>query len=121
MKNLLAAIALTLATPAVAEPYYLIAQIAVDDFETYMATYGQAALPPIVAAEGKVLVGTPTVDLLEGEWTGNWTVVIEFPSQEAAKNSWYNDPEYQKAIPLRLAATSVNNLVLAPGFVPPAQ
>ena len=121
MKTLIAALALTLATPAMAEPYYLIAQIAVDDFETYMATYGQAALPPIVAAQGKVLVGTPTVNLLEGEWDGNWTVVVEFPSQEAALDSWYNNPDYQAAIPMRLAVTSVNNLVLAPGFVAPAQ
>lgn len=123
MKQLFAAtlLAAAAALPAKAEPYYLIAQIQVDDFETYMSTYGAAAVPPVLAAGGKVLVGTPTVNQLEGEWSGNWTVVIEFPSEDHALNGWYNNPEYKSAIPLRTAVTSVNNLVIAPGFVPPAQ
>lgn len=111
----------TLATPAMAEPVYMIAQIQIEDHARFFEEYGAAAGPVVIGSGGRVLVASPTVDTLEGDWAGNWTVVIEFPSEEAALEDWYNDTTYQKAIGLRLASTSLNNLVVAPGFVPPAQ
>jgi len=111
----------TMASVAMADPVYMIAQIQIDDQEKYFNEYGAGVVPIIMSAGGKILVATPTVEMLEGEWAGNWTVVVEFPSEEAALTDWYNSEEYVEVHKLRLAATSVNNLVVAPAFVPPAQ
>jgi uncharacterized protein (DUF1330 family) len=51
--------------------------------------------------------------VLEGEWAHPRTVIIEFPSREAAEG-WYNSPAYQKIISLRLKST-VGNLVILDG------
>jgi uncharacterized protein (DUF1330 family) len=122
MKSLVLAAGLSLfsAFSAHAEPTYMIAQIQVEDWDNYMKEYGGAALPVILEQGGKVLVAAPEVEKLEGSWSGNLTVVLEFPSQENA-NAWYQSEEYQNAIPLRHKYASKSTLVLAPGFVPPNQ
>ncbi|MGL1922495.1 MAG: DUF1330 domain-containing protein [Hyphomicrobiales bacterium] len=108
-------------TLAIADPVYMIAQIQVEKQDKFFQQYSAAAYPSLVANEAKVLVATPTVQLLEGEWTGNWTVVIEFPSPEQA-DTWYKSDDYQKnAVPLRLDATEFGNLVFAPAFIYPEQ
>ncbi|MCP4408259.1 MAG: DUF1330 domain-containing protein [Gammaproteobacteria bacterium] len=118
---LAAAVTTTMASATMADPVYMIAQIQIDDHEKYFDEYGAGVVPIIVSAGGKILVATPTVENLEGEWAGNWTVVVEFPSEEAALTDWYNSEAYVEVHKLRLATTSVNNLVVAPAFVPPAQ
>ncbi|MXQ09033.1 DUF1330 domain-containing protein [Alphaproteobacteria bacterium GH1-50] len=110
-----------LTAPAMADPVYMIAQIQIEDHTAFFEEYGAAAGPQVLGNGGRVLVASPTVDTLEGAWSGNWTVVIEFPSEEAAKQGWYNSDAYQQAIDLRIASTSLNNMVLAPAFVPPAE
>lgn len=114
-----AAIAAT--APGFADPVYLIAQIQIENHEGFFNEYGAAAGPVVLDSGGEVLVATPTVQNLEGEWDGNWTVVIEFPSEEAALEDWYNNDAYQGALKYRLDNTSKNNLVIAQAFVPPSQ
>jgi uncharacterized protein (DUF1330 family) len=53
------------------------------------------------------------ISVLEGEWNHPRLVVIEFPSRAAAQG-WYNSPDYQKVIGLRLASTT-GNLVIVDG------
>ena len=65
-----------------------------------MKAYAGAARDPIHDHHGKVLVADQRPQVLEGEWFGNQTVVIEFESVEAAR-TWYESPEYQ-ASPERL-------------------
>ncbi len=122
MKSLIAGTCLTMLAPfsAVAEPAYLIAQIQVDDWDSFMTNYGGAAIPTVMEYGGKVLVGGPGTVSVEGDWPGNHTVVIEFESMEMAQ-AWYDDADYEAARPLRFQDTSLNNLAFAPGFVPPAQ
>jgi uncharacterized protein (DUF1330 family) len=57
--------------------------------------------------------------VLEGEWHGNQTVVLEFPSPEAAR-AWYESPAYQKAKSLREAAADTNAVIVA-GFEAPSR
>jgi uncharacterized protein (DUF1330 family) len=102
-------------------PVYMIAQIQIEDQDKFFNEYGPAAAPSVFGSGGKVLVATPTVNSLEGDWVGNWTVVIEFPSEEAALSDWYASESYASAIDIRMAATSAGNMVIAPGFVPPKQ
>ena len=99
---------------------YLIATITVNDFDAYMGNYGSVAIPAIIAAGGEILVGTPEVSVLESEYVHNWTVVVRFPSEEAAYN-WYNSPEYQAVIPIRHSLTNTETavMILAPQFQPP--
>lgn len=108
-------------TAVLADPVYMIAQIQIEDQEKYFNDYANGVVPIINSTGAKVLVASPSVNSLEGEWVGNWTVVIEFPSEEAAMADWYNSEEYVEVRKLRMDATSAGNLVIAPAFVPPAQ
>jgi uncharacterized protein (DUF1330 family) len=49
--------------------------------------------------------------VIEGEWHGTQTVLIEFESEEAAKE-WYYSDAYQEALKLRQAAADCNGVIL---------
>jgi len=118
---LVLATSLTMTTLAMAQPVYMIAQIEISDHEKYFNEYGQAVFPIVMGTGAKVLVASPTVNKLEGQWKGNWTVVIEFPSEEAAMDDWYNSEAYKTVRTMRHDTTTLNNLVIAPGFVLPSK
>lgn len=99
---------------------YLIARLDVQDFEGFKKGYGDKLGPIFQRAGGRILVASKTVDLREGDWKANWTVVIEFPSHEAAAG-FYNSTEYQSLIPVRKSVTRSGTIVFAEGFsMPPA-
>jgi uncharacterized protein (DUF1330 family) len=52
----------------------------------------------------EVLAFTETAETIEGEAPGGRVVVLRFPDQAAAKE-WYDSPEYQAVVQLRLAGT----------------
>jgi uncharacterized protein (DUF1330 family) len=54
---------------------------------------------------GRALVAAGAEEVVEGEWTAERVVVLEFPSLDHAR-AWYNDPDYQDLISLRREATS---------------
>jgi uncharacterized protein (DUF1330 family) len=82
-----------------------------------MDTYGTASMPSLIEHGGRVLVVDEDVEVLEGEWHGNRTVVVEYESVEQAR-AWYESESYQSALPLRQAAATCN-VVIASGFVLP--
>jgi uncharacterized protein (DUF1330 family) len=49
------------------------------------------------------------VTVVEGAWPG-LVVLMEFPNREAAER-WYNSPEYQKILPLRVN-NSITDIIL---------
>lgn len=57
-----------------------------------------------VAPYGGKWLAQGDVDVIEGAWPGS-VVLMEFPDR-AAVDAWYNSPEYQAILPLR-----VNNAV----------
>ena len=77
-----------------------------------MKAYGRAA----GAAMGgvKVLAVDAKPQVLEGNWHGHQTVVLEFESVEAAQ-AWYDSDAYTSARELRQAAADTNAVILA-GF-----
>ena len=76
-----------------------------------MDAYGRAAGPAMAGHAVSVLaVGQPEV--LEGEWHGDQTVVLEFESVDAARD-WYTSAAYQAALPLRQAAADTNVVILS--------
>ena len=70
--------------------------------------------PTIGTYGGKILAFDEDPDVIEGSISGKRTVILEFESKDAF-NAWYNSPEYQKALPLRLEAAP-GSLVLVNKF-----
>ena len=78
---------------------YVVANIEVIDKERY-ENYKQMSLASIQPFGGRFIVrGAPT-ETLEGDWTPNRFVVIEFPTLEKAK-AWWSSAEYAPAKKLR--------------------
>jgi uncharacterized protein (DUF1330 family) len=77
-----------------------------------MKAYGRAA----GAAMGgvKVLAVDAKPQVLEGNWHGHQTVVLEFESVEDAQ-AWYDSEAYSSARVLRQAAADTNAVILS-GF-----
>jgi uncharacterized protein (DUF1330 family) len=69
-----------------------------------------ATLPPF---DGKFVARGGKFTVLEGEWQHPRTVIIEFPSREAAEG-WYKSADYQAIIGLR-HKSSRGNLVILDG------
>ena len=82
---------------------YLVAHIEVQDpqgFEAY-----RERVPAVIAQYGgRYLVRGGTAHPMEGDWRVPRLVIIEFDSLEAAR-SFYDSPEYQEILPLRLQAS----------------
>ncbi|MFJ9376373.1 DUF1330 domain-containing protein [Streptomyces sp. NPDC101455] len=84
-----------------------------------MDAYSRAAGPSMVEGGATVLAVDGRPQLLEGEWHGDRTVVLEFESAEAAR-AWYESKAYKRAKPLRQAAADTN-VVIVSGFEPPSR
>lgn len=82
---------------------YLVAHIEVQDpqgFEAY-----RDKVPAVIAQYGgRYLVRGGTAHPMEGDWQVPRLVIIEFDSLEAAR-AFYDSPEYQAILPLRLQAS----------------
>jgi uncharacterized protein (DUF1330 family) len=101
-------------------PAFLVAQVDVKDLADYIARYALPSAGPLQKHGGEILVASPTLQIKEGSWHGNWTVVIRFPDMVAAQ-AYYEDPDYAplKALRINELAKS-SNLILVGGFDPVA-
>jgi uncharacterized protein (DUF1330 family) len=82
---------------------YVIYQGEVTDPERY-EVYKSAAQKSIAAAGGRYLVRGGAFETLEGEAPAGRTVVLEFPTMQAALD-WYGGEEYSAARTLREGAS----------------
>jgi uncharacterized protein (DUF1330 family) len=96
---------------------YVILTEAIKD-KAGMAAYGRAAGPAMAEGGGSILAVDTAPAVVEGEWHGDQTVVLEFESVEAAR-AWYFSPAYQKAKALRQAAADCNAVIVAGFEMPP--
>ncbi|MFI9833167.1 DUF1330 domain-containing protein [Streptomyces sp. NPDC051913] len=80
-----------------------------------MAAYGRAAAPSMAEGGARVLAVDTGPQVLEGDWHGDQTVVLEFESVDAAR-AWYASAAYTRAKPLRQAAADTNAVIVT-GFV----
>lgn len=93
-------------------PAYLIVQLTIHDSETYDRYRAQT--PAVIERfGGRFVVRGGDPEALEGEARPGRVVVVEFPSRERAQQ-FYESPEYQAILPLRLAA-STGTAVLVDG------
>ncbi|KUI38761.1 hypothetical protein AU195_22410 [Mycobacterium sp. IS-1496] len=74
-----------------------------------MAEYGKLAAQTM--AGSTLLAFDPKPEAIEGEWHGTQTVLLEFESEEAARE-WYYSDAYQEAVKLRQAAADCNGVIL---------
>lgn len=99
-------------------PAYLIGRINVKDHEDYMNQYAMPVLEQFKAAGAEILAASPQPEVLEGEWKSNWTVLIRFPSMEAARNFYHSD-EYAPFRSLRVnELTNEGTVLMVEGFDP---
>jgi uncharacterized protein (DUF1330 family) len=84
-----------------------------------MDAYGRAAGPSIAQGGVSVLAVDPQPQVLEGDWHGSQTVILEFESVDAAR-AWYESAAYQKAKRLRQAAADTNAVIVSGFERPPA-
>ena len=91
---------------------YVIVDIEVTDPTAYEEY--RALAPPLVAKYGgKYLVRGGNFEKVEGNWTPNRLVVLEFESLERAKE-FYNSEEYEPVKQIRLKTTK-SNMVMVEG------
>ena len=83
-----------------------------------MGPYLEKAFDTITSHGGKLIARTSNIDVREGThgpgWKPSRILIIEFATMEAAK-SWYESPEYQEILPIRLKA-SKDNMVIVEGL-----
>lgn len=94
-------------------PGYIIAQIRVHDPEEYRK-YISGFMDTFTPFDGKILIATDDVHLLEGDWEEGRIVVMESPSLECAKE-WHQSPQYRQLAQHRLRSSSTN-MILAEVF-----
>ena len=92
---------------------YVICDIEVTDSAGYKE-YAQQAPPTIARHGGRYLARGGAVDVLEGEWTPNRLVILEFDSVEAARR-WHSSEDYAGPKALR-QKTSQGNFVVVEGL-----
>lgn len=84
-------------------PAYIIGEIEITDPESYKRYTAQT--PGVIAKHGgRFIVRGGNGEAIEGS-APKRVVVIEFPDRAAAKR-FYNSPEYQEILKIRLSASS---------------
>jgi uncharacterized protein (DUF1330 family) len=92
---------------------YIIANVKVHDpqeYEEYLAGFMDTFTP----YDGRILVATDDLEILEGEWPAVRTVVMEFSSIDRAKE-WYESEQYKKLAPHRFRSATTD-MILVDGF-----
>ena len=89
---------------------YVIALETVHD-EAMFAEYRKSVVGTLAPFGGQFIARGGNFTVLEGEWQNPRTVIIEFPTRDAAE-SWYKSASYQEIIGLRHKSSSGNLVIL---------
>ena len=91
-------------------PAYIVVEVEVHDMDRY-EKYKSMVPPSLAAFGGRFLIRGGKVQTLEGVWTPQRFVMVEFPSLEKAK-AWWNSTEYAEAKALRQATANTQMIVV---------
>jgi uncharacterized protein (DUF1330 family) len=80
-------------------PAYVISDVEVLDRER-IELYRSRAQASIAKYGGRYIVRGGPVSVVEGDWTPQSLVILEFPDMEQAR-AWYASPEYARALAVR--------------------
>ncbi len=89
---------------------YVLAQIAIHDRAEY-DKYSAGFMEVFARHDGELLVVSEDPVVVEGEWPYTRTVVIRFPSEDAARR-WYESPEYQRIAQHRFRGSKGNAVIV---------
>ena len=89
---------------------YIIVEIEVLDKERY-ETYKRMVPPSLAAYGGRFIVRGGAAETLEGTWSPQRLVILEFPSVARAK-AWWGSSEYAEAKALRQATARAQMIVV---------
>lgn len=92
---------------------YVIAQAKIENHDL-LDQYVAKVMSTIASHQGRVIAFDEEPEVIEGPIEHPRTVIIEFPSMTEFR-AWYDSPEYQEILPLRLKSTR-GTLVVAKGF-----
>jgi uncharacterized protein (DUF1330 family) len=92
---------------------YVIAQGKIEN-RGLLDQYGAKVGLTIKSHQGRVVAFDEEPEVIEGPIEHPRTVILEFPSMTAF-HAWYESPEYQEILPLRLKSTR-GTLIVAKGF-----
>ncbi len=92
---------------------YVVAQGRIENPEV-LARYVERAIPTISAHGGRIVAFDETPEVIEGAVDLPRTVIVEFPTREACR-AWYDSPEYQAILPMRLESAP-GTLIVANGL-----
>ena len=92
------------------EAVYIVAQIAIKEYDAYFTQYGAPFIDIIKQFKGKVIAANKEAETLEGPSFGNWTVLLKFPSKEFAL-SFINSKEYAPLKDLRINELTTDNRI----------
>ena|SRR5271165_724483 len=100
------------------ESVYMVVQLDVKNHKEYIEGYASPVIGQLQKRGVEVLAVSAAPTVLEGNWSGNWTVILRFPSMAVAE-SWYCSEEYQPLKSLRLNAfTNGGSVILVDAFDP---
>jgi uncharacterized protein (DUF1330 family) len=94
---------------------YVLLQAQMTDPATFFQRYAIPAEVEVVRYGGEALLGSNDRKVIEGQWAGNWTLILKFPSLQAIDN-WYHSAGYQAVLPFRRQATAWGNMVAIEGL-----
>ena len=84
-----------------------------------MKPYREKAFDTLIPYGGRPIVRTDDIDVREVRpdkgWKPTRLLIIEFPTLMEAR-AWYESPEYQALLPLRLNARGPDNMVIVDGI-----
>ena len=83
-------------------PAYVVVDVERTDLER-AARYAELSGPSVELHGGRFLARGGAISVLEGEWSPERLVLIEFPSVEAAR-AWYASEDYREARAARQGA-----------------
>ena len=96
---------------------YVIFDVGPSDREA-MKPYPDKAFDTIAAHGGKLIARTGNIDVRESTYGPSWRpsqiLIIQFVSMDAAR-AWYESPEYQAILPIRLKHGK-DNMVIVEGL-----
>jgi uncharacterized protein (DUF1330 family) len=90
---------------------YVVVEVEVQDADRY-ETYKRMVPPSLAPYGGRFIVRGGEVETLEGEWSPERLVIVEFPTAEQAK-AWWGSEEYAGAKALRQATARSRMIVVA--------
>ena len=93
---------------------YMIFDVRRGDNPDAMKPYGEKVMGTLDPYEGKIIAASNDADVREGDWNFDRILILEFPSMDAAQ-SWYESPEYQEILPIRLRANN-DQMVIVEGL-----